>query len=174
MKSLIQYILLEKKEDKKKDEKIVESFIKFVNIETKSELMNLLKEHNSNVKSKSGFWVFDEAIEKDKEQANIGEKETDIKYVEVKYQGKTAGLISYYLDYPETEIKPSLYICNIQSLEDEDDFLKHYFKYLENIAKSTTKRYIVIKPYEKDLIKKYKKHKFKKSSKEKDIMFKEL
>ena len=47
-----------------KDKKIIESFIKFVEIKSKSELLNLLKEYDSNEKKKTGFWLFDEALKK--------------------------------------------------------------------------------------------------------------
>ena len=41
MKSLTQYII--EKQEENKDKKIIESFIKFVEIKSKSELLNLLK-----------------------------------------------------------------------------------------------------------------------------------
>ena len=94
MKSLIQYIV--EKQEEKKDEKIVESFIKFVEIKSKSELLNLLKEYDSDEKKKTGFWLFDESIKKDpKSYAEVNGGNWNIKYVEVKYQGETVGLISY-------------------------------------------------------------------------------
>ena len=62
MKSLTQYII--EKQEENKDKKIIESRIKFVEIKSKSELLNLLKEYDSNEKKKTGFWLFDEAIKK--------------------------------------------------------------------------------------------------------------
>ena len=172
MKSLTQYIL-EKQEDKK-DEKIVESFIKFVEIKSKSELLNLLKEHDSDEKKKTGFWLFDELINKDKEYSIVDEGTWKIKYTEVKYQSETVGLIGYSIDYNEEFYKPALHIFGLQTLHGHKGFLKYYFKYLETIAKNNTKRFITLRLYDKEKIKLYKKYKFKTSSKENEIMFKEM
>lgn len=171
MKSLIQYII-EKQE--KKDENIVESFIKFVEIKSKSELLNLLKEHDSDEKKKIGFWLFDELINKDKEYAIVDEGKWKIKYTEVKYQSETVGLIGYSIDYNEELYKPALHIFGLQTLTGHKGFLKYYFKYLETIAKNNTKRFITLQLYDKEKIKLYKKYKFKTSSKENEIMFKEM
>lgn len=172
MKSLTQYIL--EKQEEKKDEKIVESFIKFVEIKSKSELLNLLKEHDSDEKKKTGFWLFDELINKDKEYTNVDEGTWKIKYTEVKYQSETVGLISYSIDYNEESYKPALHIFGLQTLNGHKGFLKYYFKYLETIAKNNTKRFITLQLYDKEKIKLYKKYKFKTSSKENEIMFKEM
>ena len=176
MKSLIQYIV--EKQEEKKDEKIVESFIKFVEIKSKSELLNLLKEYNSDEKKKTGFWLFDESIKKDpKSYAEVNAGNWNIQYVEVKYQGETVGLIAYSCDYRQYEnedILPTLHICDIQTLEGHKGFLKYYFKYIETIAKNNTKKTITLRTYEDGLIKVYKKHGFKKSKDEKNLMTKEL
>ena len=144
MKSLTQYIV--EKQEEKKDEKIVESFIKFVEIKSKSELLNLLKEYNSDEKKKTGFWLFDESIKKDpKSYAEVNGGNWNIQYVEVKYQGETVGLISYscdYRNYENEDILPTLHICDMQTLEGHKGFLKYYFKYIETIAKNNTKKTI--------------------------------
>lgn len=51
MKTLTQYIL------EKQEEKIIESLIEFIDIKSKSELLNFLKEYNSDEKKKlvSGY-----------------------------------------------------------------------------------------------------------------------
>jgi hypothetical protein len=176
MKNLTQYIL--EKQEEKKDEKIVESFIKFVEIKSKSELFNLLKEHNSDEKKKTGFWLFDEAIKKDpKSYAEVNGGNWNIKYVEVKYQGETVGLISYscdYKNYDNEDLLPTLHICDIQTLEGHKGFLKYYFKYIETIAKNNTKKTITLRTYEKSLANVYKKYGFEKSKDEEILMTKEL
>lgn len=172
MKSLIQYIV------EKQEEKIVESFIKFVEIKTKSELLNLLKEYDSDAHKKTGFWLFDEAIKKDpKAYAEVNGGNWNIKYVEVKYQDETIGLISYscdYKNYENEDILPTLHIFDIQTLEGHKGFLKYYFKYIETIAKNNKRKTITLRTYEDGLINVYTKHDFKKSKDENNLMIKEL
>lgn len=172
MKTLKQYIL------ENQEETINESFIKFIDIKSKSELLNLLKEQNSDEKKKTGFWLFDEAIKKDPESyANVNGGNWKIKYVEVKYKDETVGLISYSFDYKNYEnedILPTLHIFDIQTLEGHKGFLKYYFKYIETIAKNNKKKTITLRTYEDGLIKVYKKYGFKKSKDEENLMVKEL
>ena len=176
MKSLTQYII--EKQEENKDKKIIESFIKFVDIKSKSELLNLLKEYDSNEKKKTGFWLFDEAIKKDpKMYAEVNGGNFNIKYVEVKYQDETVGLISYscdYKNYENEDILPTLHIFDIQTLEGRKGFLKYYFNYIKTIAKNNKKKTITLRTYDDGLIKVYKKYGFKKSKDEKNLMTKEL
>lgn len=172
MKTLNQYIL------EKQEEKIVESSIEFIDIKSKSELLNFLKEHNSDEKKKTGFWLFDEAINKDSESyAEVNGGNWKIKYTEVKYKGETVGLISYscdYKNYVNEDMLPSLHICDIQTLTGYNGFLKYYFKYIENIAKNNKKKIITLRTYVKSLVSIYEKYGFKKSKDEKNLMTKEL
>ena len=68
MKNLIQYLI--EKQEEKKDEKIVESSIEFIDIKSKTELENLLEKHHDpepDKRKNTGFWLIEEAIEKDEE-----------------------------------------------------------------------------------------------------------
>lgn len=171
MKTLNQYIL------EKQEEKIVESSIEFIDIKSKTELLNFLKEHNSDEKKKTGFWLFDEAIKKDPESyAEVNGGNWKIKYTEVKYKGETVGLISYSCDYKnyKNEYTSTLHICDIQTLTGYKGFLKYYFKYIENIAKNNKKKIITLRTYVKSLASIYEKYGFKKSKDEKNLMTKEL
>lgn len=176
MKSLIQYLI--EKQEEKKDEKIVESSIEFIDIKSKSELLNFLKEYNSDEKKRTGFWLFDEAIKKDpKSYAEVNGGNWKIKYTAVKYKGETVGLISYscdYKNYENEDMLPSLHICDIQTLEGHKGFLKYYFKYIENIAENNKKQIITLRTYEKSLTDVYEKYGFKKAKDEEILMIKEL
>ena len=176
MKSLTQYII--EKQEENKDKKIIESRIKFVEIKSKSELLNLLKEYDSNEKKKTGFWLFDEAIKKDpKMYAEVNGGSFNIKYVEVKYQDETVGLISYSCDYKNYDNEytlPTLHICDIQTLKGDSGVLKYYFNYIGTVAKNNGKKLITLRTYEKSLIKVYEKYGFKKSKDENNLMIKEL
>ena len=98
---------------------IDESQIDYIEIKSKSELINLLKNYNSDFDKKTGFWLFDEAIKKDpKSYAEVNGGSWNIKYVEVRYQGETVGLISYscdYKNYENEDILPTLHIFDIQT-----------------------------------------------------------
>jgi hypothetical protein len=178
MKSLIQYLI--EKQEEKKDEKIVESSIEFIDIKSKTELENLLEKHHDpepDKRKNTGFWLIEEAIEKDEESyAEVNGGPWNIKYTEVKYKGETVGLISYSCDYRnyENEYPSTLHICDIQTLAGHKGFLKHYFKYIENIAKNNAKEIITLRTYEKGLINVYEKYGFKKSKREINLMTKEL
>jgi hypothetical protein len=172
MKTLKQYIL------ENQEETINESFIKFIDIKSKSELLNLLKEQNSDENKKTGFWLFAEAIKKDPEMyGEVNGGIYKIKYIEVKYKDEAVGLISYSFDYKNYEnedILPTLHIFDIQTLEGHKGFLKYYFKYIETIAKNNKKKTITLRTYEDGLIKVYEKYGFKKSKDEENLMVKEL
>lgn len=175
MKTLNQYIL------EKQKEKIFESSIEFIDIKSKSELLNLLEKYHDPETDKTkntGFWLFEEAIKKDpKSYAEVNGGNWKIKYTEVKYKGETVGLISYSCDYKQyknKDILPSLHICDIQTLAGHKGFLKYYFKYIETIAKNNTKKTITLRPYEDWLIEKYENYGFKKTEGEINLMTKEL
>lgn len=172
MKTLTQYIL------EKQEEKIIESLIEFIDIKSKSELLNFLKEYNSDEKKKTGFWLFDEAIKKDpKSYAEVNGGNWKIKYTKVTYKDETVGLISYSCDYKNYDNEytlPTLHICDIQTLKRYSGFLKYYFNYIETVAKNNGKKLITLRTYEKSLIKVYEKYGFKKSKDENNLMIKEL
>lgn len=175
MKSLIQYLT------EKQEEKIVESSIEFIDIKSKTELKNLLEKHHDpepDKRKNTGFWLFEEAIEKDEESyAEVNGGPWNIKYTEVKYKGETVGLISYscdYKNYENEDMLPSLHICDIQTLEGHKGFLKYYFKYIENIAENNKKKIITLRTYVKSLAGIYKQYGFKKSKDEEILMIKEL
>jgi hypothetical protein len=157
---------------------IDKSQIDYIEIKSKSELINLLKKYNSDFDKKTGFWLFDEAIKKDpKSYAEVNGGSWNIKYVEVKYQGETVGLISYscdYKNYENEDILPTLHMCDAQTLAGHKGFLKYYFNYIENIAENNKKKIITLRTYVKSLTGVYKEYGFKKAKDEEILMIKEL
>jgi hypothetical protein len=155
---------------------IDKSQIDYIEIKSKSELINLLKKHNSDSDKKTGFWLFDEAIKKDpKSYAEVNGGSWNIKYVEVKYQGETVGLISYscdYKNYENEDILPTLHICDVQTLAGYKGFLKYYFSYIEDIARCNKKKTLTLRTYEKGLIKVYEKYGYEISHNEDNLMTK--
>lgn len=155
---------------------IDESQIDYIEIKSKSELINLLKKHNSDSDKKTGFWLFDEAIKKDpKLYAEVNGGSWNIKYVEVKYQGETVGLISYscdYKNYENEDILPTLHMCDAQTLAGHKGFLKYYFNYIEDIARCNKKKTLTLRTYEKSLIKVYEKYGYEISHDEDNLMTK--
>ena len=151
----------------------------FVEIKSLQELISLLKETKTNVQKKTGFWLFLEALEKDKRAyGNINKEPWFIEYYYITYKGNPIGLMSYSLTRGEDderleECKPNLYILDIQTLPQYKGFLAHYFNFLENKAKENKKEYLVLMPYETSLEGVYKKRGFAKVENE-NLMYKKL
>lgn len=177
MKSLKTFIL--ENNDILNGKNISFSELDFVEIKSLQELISLLKETKTNVQKKTGFWLFLEALEKDKRAyGNIGKEPWFIEYSYVMYNDKIIGLISYSLKDGENderleEYKPNLYIKDIQTLPQYKGFLAHYFNFLENKAKENKKEYLALMCYEPSLVNVYKKYGFEKVENE-NLMYKKL
>lgn len=155
------------------------SELDFVEIKSLQKLISLIKETKTNVQEKNGFWLFLEALEKDKRAyGNIKKEPWFIEYRCITYKGKPIGLISYSLTHGEDderleEYKPNLYILDIQTLPQYKGFLSHYFNFLETKAKENKKEYLALMPYETSLETVYKKQGFEKVKNE-NLMYKKL
>lgn len=153
--------------------------LNFVEIKSLQQLSKLLKETKTNIQKKTGFWLFLEALEKDKRSyANIKKEPWFIEYCCLTYNGTPIGLISYSLTHGEDDdraeqYKPNLYILDIQTLPQYKGFLSHYFKFLENKAKENQKDYLILMCYEPSLERVYTKYGFEKVENE-NLMFKKL
>ena len=151
----------------------------FIEITSLQQLSKLLKETKTNVQKKTGFWLFLEALEKDKRSyANIKKEPWFIEYCCLSYNGTPIGLISYSLTHGEDDdraeqYKPNLYILDIQTLPQYKGFLSHYFKFLENKAKENQKDYLILMCYEPSLERVYAKYGFEKVENE-NLMFKKI
>lgn len=155
------------------------SELDFVEIKSLQELTRLLKETKTNVQEKTGFWLFLEALEKDKRAyGNINKDPWFIEYYYITYKGNPVGLMAYSLTHGEDDerledYKPNLYILDIQTLPQYKGFLAHYFKFLENKAKANKKKYLALVPYETSLEGVYVKQGFSKVENE-NLMYKKL
>lgn len=151
----------------------------FVEIKSLQELISLIKAAKTNVQDKTGFWLFLEALDKDKKSyGNIKKEPWFIEYCCLTYKGKPIGLMSYSLTHGEDDdraeqYKPNLYILDIQTLPQYKGFLAHYFNFLENKAKENKKEYLVLMCYKPKLINVYKKYGFEKVENE-NLMYKKL
>lgn len=155
---------------------IDESQIDYIEIKSKSELINLLKKYNSDFDKKTGFWLFDEYIKKDPEAySEVNGGKWNIKYVKVNYKGETVGLQAYSCDYNQyknKDILPTIHMCGGQTLAGYNGFLKYYFSYIENIARCNKKKTLTLRTYEKGLIKVYEKYGYEISHSEDNLMTK--
>lgn len=155
------------------------SELDFVEIKSLQELNSLIKETKTNVQKKTGFWLFLEALDKDKRSyGNIKKEPWFIEYCCLTYKGKPIGLMSYSLTHGEDDdraeqYKPNLYILDIQTLPQYKGFLSHYFKFFETKAKENKKAYLILMCYETSLENIYAKYGFTKVENE-NLMYKKL
>lgn len=181
MKSLIEYIL------ENSDARITpkENELKFSDITDKTKLKDIIKKSDPQ-KPKDpkkdrghGFWLFDEAIKKDKNYADIGAGLWNIHYIKCEVNSETCGLISYSLTYwGDEKNKPIedniMHIFDIQTLSKYKGLLKFYFNKLEEIAKSNKCKAMTLRCYDKGLIDIYSKYEFKLDNNEERLMIKRL
>ncbi len=149
------------------------SELKFEEIKNVQDLYKIV--NKSDKKSNKGFWLFKEALDKDKTAyGNINKDPWYIQYYAVKYEDNIIGLISYSLQYDEENYEPSLHIFDIQTLAEYKGVSKVYFIFFEKIAKKNNKKYLTLKCYEDSLQTLYKKYGFEVSDKEDNVMYKKI
>ena len=188
MKSLQEYIneselktslSTNKVQPKTKDE------LKFYEITDKTELKDIIKKSvpqkpkNPHNDRGHGFWLFDEAIRKDENYADIGAGLWNIHYIKCEFKSETCGLISYSLTYwNDQKNKPIkgniMHIFDIQTLSTYKGLLKFYFNKLEEIAKSNKCKAISLRFYDKGLINIYSKYGFESDDNEERLMIKRI
>jgi len=149
------------------------SELKFEEIKNIKELYDIVSK--SNKKTNKGFWLFKEALDKDKNAyGNINKEPWYIQYGAIKYEDNIIGLLSYSLQYDEENYTPSLHIFDIQTLSEYKGVSKIYFILFEKIAKKNNKKYLTLKCYENSLQTLYKKYGFEASDKEDNVMYKKI
>lgn len=136
---------------------------KFENIESLHELKKIIADAGTDVSKRTGFWLFEEALEKDPTAyGNIGKAPWYMNYAVLKEDNKTVGMISYSLK--KKGFQDSLFISDIQTLKPYKGKLKVYFDYLSKIAKENKRKYLALQYYEEGLKNVYKKFGFKEQS----------
>ena len=137
-----------------------ENELKFYEITDKTELKDIIKKSvpqkpkNPHKDRGHGFWLFDEAIRKDENYADIGAGLWNLHYIKCEVKSETCGLISYSLTYwNDQKNKPIkgniMHIFDIQTLSTYKGLLKFYFNKLEEIAKSNKCKAISLRFYDK-------------------------
>ena len=149
------------------------SELKFEEIKNIKDIYKIV--NKSDKKANKGFWLFKEALDKDKNAyGNINKDPWYIQYYAVKYEDNIIGLMSYSLQYDEENYDPSLHIFDIQTLSKYKGVSKVYFIFFEKIAKKNNKKYLTLKCYEDSLQTLYKKYGFEVSDKEDNVMYKKI
>ena len=176
MKSLREYIL----ESVQSDVITLKDITKldFYEVSNYNELEKIIKDSGPDKDNNEGFWLFSEALEKDKDAyANINKEPWYINYIKCeatytkdnKEHTNICGLISYSLKYWDNEDninnKPIdgniMHIFDIQTISTFKGLLSKYFEKIEEIAKSNKCKALTLKCYEPSLKKVYRKHGFK-------------
>ena len=156
-----------------------------------SELKKIIKESEPDKDNNKGFWLFSEALKKDKKAyGNINKEPWHINYIKceatyTKNNNKNTnicGLISYSLKYwDDTDMnnnKPIdgniMHIFDIQTLSTFKGLLSKYFKKIEEIAKSNKCKALTLRCYEKTLSDVYKKHGFDSVDEQNNLMIKKI
>ena len=156
-----------------------------------SELKKIIKESEPDKDNNKGFWLFSEALKKDKKAyGNINKEPWYINYIKCeatytkdnKENKNICGLISYSLKYwDDTDMnnnKPIdgniMHIFDIQTLSTFKGLLSKYFKKIEEIAKSNKCKALTLRCYEKTLSDVYKKHGFDSVDEQNNLMIKKI
>ena len=189
MKSLREYILESVQSDRITPDNIDE--LNFYEVSNYNELIKIIKESKPNKGDNKGFWLFLEALKKDKDSyGNINKEPWYINYIKCeatytknnKENTNICGLISYSLKYWDNKDninnKPIdgniMHIFDIQTISTFKGLLSKYFKKLEEIAESNKCKALTLQCYEDSLKELYKKHGFTLVNEERKLMIKEI
>ena len=189
MKSLREYILESVQSDRITLDDIDE--LNFYEVSNYNELIKIIKESKPNKGDNKGFWLFLEALEKDKDAyANINKEPWYINYIKCeatykkdnKEHTNICGLISYSLKYWDDKDKINdkpidgniMHIFDIQTISTFKGLLSKYFEKIEKIAKSKNYKALTLKCYEPSLKKVYRKHGFKSVRGQHNLMIKKI
>lgn len=185
MKTLREYILESVQSERITLKDITE--LKFYEVSNYNELKKIIDDSKPDKDNNKGFWLFSEALEKDKKAyGNINKEPWHINYIkcEATYTKDTnenkniCGLISYSLKYWDDKNKPIndniMHIFDIQTISTFKGLLSEYFKKIKEIAKSNKCKALTLKCYEKTLKKVYRKHGFKRVKGQSNLMIKKI
>ena len=187
MKSLREYILESVQSKRITPDDIDE--LNFYEVSNYNELIKIIDDSGTNIDEKKGFWLFLEALKKDKASyRNINKKPWYINYIKCeatykkdnKKNTNICGLISYSLKYWDNKDninnKPIdgniMHIFDIQTISPFKKMLSTYFEKLEEIAESNKCKALTLQCYEDSLKELYKKHGFTLINEERKLMIK--
>lgn len=189
MKSLREYILESVQSERIELKNIDE--LNFYEVSNYNELKKIIEDSGPDKVNNEGFWLFSEALEKDKNAyGNINKEPWYINYIKCeatytkdnKKNKNICGLISYSLTYWDDNNnkhnKPIngniMHIFDIQTISTFKGLLSKYFEKIEEIAKSNKCKALTLKCYEKTLKKVYRKHGFKRVKGQSNLMIKKI
>lgn len=192
MKTLREYILESVQSDQSERITLKDiTELKFYEVSNYNELKKIIDDSKPDKDNNKGFWLFSEALEKDKKAyGNINKEPWHINYIKCeatykkdnKKNTNICGLISYSLKYWDNEDnkknKPIddniMHIFDIQTISTFKGLLSKYFEKIEKIAKSKNYKALTLKCYEKTLSDVYKKHGFKPVDGQNNLMIKKI
>lgn len=189
MKSLREYILESVQSKRITPDDITE--LKFYKVSNYNELIKIIEDSGAKINNNEGFWLFLEALEKDKASyGNINKEPWYINYIKCeatykkdnKENTNICGLISYSLKYWDDKDKINdkpidgniMHILDIQTISTFKGLLSEYFKKLEEIAESNKCKALTLQCYEDSLKDVYEKHGFTLVNEERKLMIKEI
>lgn len=186
MKTLREYILESVQSERIELKNIAE--LKFYEVSNYNELKKIIDDSKPDKDNNKGFWLFSEALEKDKKAyGNINKEPWHINYIKCeatytknnKKNTNICGLISYSLKYwDDTDMNKNkpindniMHIFDIQTISTFKGLLSEYFKKIEKIAESNKCKALTLRCYKDSLKDVYKKHGFKELD---NLMIKEI
>ena len=185
MKSLREYILESVQSDRITLDDIDE--LNFYEVSNYNELKKIIEDSGPDKVNNEGFWLFSEALEKDKNAyGNINKEPWYINYIKCeatytknnKKNTNICGLISYSLKYWDDNNKPIdgniMHIFDIQTISTFKGLLSKYFEKIEEIAESNKCKALTLQCYEDSLKDVYRKHGFTLVNEERKLMIKKI
>ena len=185
MKTLREYILESVQSERITLKDITE--LKFYEVSNADELKKIIKESEPDKDNNKGFWLFSEALKKDKKAyGNINKEPWHINYIKCeatytkdnKKNTNICGLISYSLKYWDDKNKPIngniMHIFDIQTISTFKGLLSKYFEKIKEIAESNKSKAQTKKCYKPSLKNVYEKHGFKIVEGQNNLMIKKI
>ena len=189
MKTLREYILESVQSERITLKDITE--LNFYEVSDYSELKKIIKESEPDKVNNEGFWLFSEALKKDKKAyGNINKEPWHINYIKCeatytkdnKKNTNICGLISYSLKYWDNEDnkknKPIngniMHIFDIQTISTFKGLLSKYFEKIEEVAESNKCKALTLQCYKPSLKNVYEKHGFKIVEGQNNLMIKKI
>ena len=185
MKTLREYILESVQSERIELNDITE--LKFYEVSNYNELKKIIEDSGPDKVNNEGFWLFSEALKKDKKAyGNINKEPWHINYIKCeatytkdnKKNTNICGLISYSLKYWDNEDKPIngniMHIFDIQTISTFKGLLSKYFEKIKEIAESNKCKALTLKCYEPSLKNVYEKHGFESVDEQNNLMIKKI
>ena len=185
MKTLREYILESVQSERIELNDITE--LKFYEVSNYNELKKIIEDSGPDKVNNEGFWLFSEALKKDKKAyGNINKEPWHINYIKCeatytkdnKKNTNICGLISYSLKYWDNEDKPIngniMHIFDIQTISTFKGLLSKYFEKIKEIAESNKCKALTLQCYKPSLKNVYEKHGFESVDEQNNLMIKKI